>query len=200
MKRPGEILPALAAGAGLLAAPPAWAHDGTGLAGGFVSGFAHPLSGTDHMLAMVAVGLWGAFLGRPLVYLLPVIFPLVMVVGAVLGMVGTPMAPVEPGIALSVLVLGGCIALAVRAPLIVAAGIVGAFAIFHGYAHGRELPSAADPIGYSVGFVLATGLLHVAGIAFGGLKDRRHGAVALRIAGGLIAAVGAALLTGLAAR
>jgi urease accessory protein len=200
MKRFAKAVPALVAGGGLLVASPAWAHDGTGLAGGFASGFAHPLSGADHMLAMVSVGLWGAFLGRPLVYLLPIVFPLVMVVGAVLGMAGVPMPPVEPGIALSVLVLGACIALAVRAPVIVAAAIVGMFAIFHGYAHGRELPSAADPVGYSLGFVLATGLLHVAGIALGWIKDRPGGEIAVRGTGGLIAAAGIVLLAGLAPR
>lgn len=171
-------------------ASPASAHTSTGLAGGFVSGFAHPLSGPDHLLAMVSVGLWGAFLGRPLVYLLPVVFPLVMVVGAILGMSGTPMPPVEIGIALSVVVLGACIAFEFRAPIWFAATIVAIFAIFHGYAHGRELPSAADPAGYSLGFVLATGILHVAGIAFGLTKDRPWGGVAIRSLGAAIGVVG----------
>jgi urease accessory protein len=200
MKRLAKVVPALVAGSGLLVAVPAWAHDGTGLAGGFASGFAHPLSGVDHMLAMVSVGLWGAFLGRPLVYLLPIVFPPVMVVGAILGMAGLPMPSVEPGIALSVLVLGGCIVLAARAPVILAAAIVGAFAIFHGYAHGRELPSAADPVGYSLGFVLATGLLHVAGIALGLIKDRPGGEVVVRGAGAAIAVAGVILLTKLVLR
>ena len=171
-------------------AAPAAAHSGTGLAGGFASGFVHPLSGFDHLLAMIAVGLWGAFLGRPLIILLPVIFPAVMAVGGVLGMAGVPLPPVEIGIALSVLVLGGMIAGGVRAPVWLASAIVAVFAIFHGYAHGKELPSAADPIGYSVGFVLATGLLHVAGIGIGVAKDRRGGAALTRGAGGLIAAAG----------
>lgn len=146
---------------------PAHAHAGTGLAGGFLAGFAHPLSGADHLLAMVSVGLWGAFLGRPLVHLLPVVFPAMMVGGAMLGMFGAPSPPVESGIALSVLVLGACIALAWRAPAWAAVVVVASFALFHGYAHGRELPAAADPVGYSSGFVLATGLLHAAGIALG---------------------------------
>lgn len=178
----------------LTIASPAFAHTGTGLAGGFASGFIHPLSGPDHLLAMVAVGLWGAFLGRPLVYLLPVVFPLVMVAGAILGMVGVPMPPVELGIAVSVLALGACIAFAFRAPIWLAALIVAVFAIFHGYAHGRELPSAADPAGYSLGFVLATGLLHVAGIAFGLIKERPTGALAMRTIGAAIAVVGVAFL------
>jgi urease accessory protein len=172
------------------------AHMGTGLAGGFVSGFGHPLTGLDHLLAMVSVGLWGAFLGRPLIYALPVIFPAVMVGGAVLGMLNVAMPPVEVGIALSVLMLGGCIAFSVKAPIWAASLLVASFAVFHGYAHGKELPSAADPIGYSVGFVLATGLLHVLGIALGFLKDRPGGAVAIRSLGALIGAAGVWFLYG----
>src|SRR3984893_8819837 len=155
------VVVAMAAVAALLLASPAEAHMGTGLAGGFASGFDHPLAGFDHLLAMVSVGLWGAFLGRPLIYALPVIFPSVMVGGAVLGMLDAPLPPVEIGIALSVLVLGCCIALSLKAPVWAASLIVATFAVFHGYAHGMELSSAADPIGYSVGFVLATGLLHM---------------------------------------
>ncbi|MFA6112530.1 MAG: HupE/UreJ family protein [Sphingomonas sp.] len=181
-----------------LAAAPAEAHSGTGLAGGFAAGFAHPFGGVDHLLAMASVGLWGAFLGRPLVYLLPVVFPLMMVVGAMLGMTGVPLPSVETGIALSVLVLGGCIALAFRAPVWLAIMIVALFAIFHGYAHGRELPSAADPAGYSLGFVLATGLIHIAGIALGLLKAGPSGEVTIRVAGGAIGLAGLAFLVGLA--
>jgi urease accessory protein len=166
------------------------AHMGTGLTGGFSSGFKHPFSGVDHLLAMISVGLWGAFLGRPLIFLLPVIFPMVMVGGAIMGMLGVPLPPVEFGIALSVFVLGGCIAFSVKAPVWVASCIVAAFAVFHGYAHGKELPSAADPIGYSVGFVFATGLLHVAGIGLGMLNERPRGIYVTRSAGGLIAATG----------
>lgn len=173
---------------------PAIAHSGTGLAGGFFSGFAHPLSGGDHMLAMIAVGLWGAFLGRPLVYLLPITFPMMMVVGAAAGMFALPAPPIEIGIAASVIVLGSCIAGAYKAPLPWAISIVAMFALFHGYAHGRELPSAADPIGYSTGFVLATGLLHVTGIAIGLLAQHRRGAVVIRSSGAAITAAGAFLL------
>ena len=163
---------------------------GTGLAGGFVSGFRHPLSGSDHLLAMVSVGLWGAFLDRPLIYALPVIFPAMMVGGAVLGMFGVPLPPVEIGIALSVLMLGGCIALSLQAPVWAASLIVATFAVFHGYAHGKELPSAADPIGFSAGFVLATGLLHVLGICIGFLNGRPGGVVATRSVGGIIGGMG----------
>jgi urease accessory protein len=140
---------------------------------------------------MVSVGLWGAFLGRPLIYVLPMVFPAMMVAGAIMGMFGVPLPPVEVGIALSVLVLGGCIALSVRAPVWVASVIVAVFAVFHGYAHGKELPSAADPVSYSVGFVLATGLLHVSGICLGLLNERPNGVVATRSLGAVIAVMGA---------
>jgi urease accessory protein len=182
---------AVAAGAASLLSNSAWAHVGTGLAGGWVSGFIHPFNGIDHLLAMVSVGLWGAFLGRPLIHVLPVIFPAMMVVGAIMGMFMVPLPPVETGIALSVLVLGGCIALSLRAPVWIASLVVAAFAVFHGYAHGKELPSAADPVGYSAGFVLSTGLLHVSGICLGLLNGRPNGAVMTRSAGGVIAALGA---------
>ncbi|MEA3105517.1 MAG: urease accessory protein [Gammaproteobacteria bacterium] len=184
------VIVAMAAVAALLLGSPADAHVGTGLAGGFASGFNHPLAGFDHLLAMVAVGLWGAFLGRPLIYALPVIFPAVMVGGAVLGMLDVPLPPVDIGIALSVLVLGGCIVLSLKAPVWAASLIVATFAVFHGYAHGKELPSAADPIGFSVGFVLATGLLHVLGICAGFLNDRPGGVIATRSMGGLIGGMG----------
>jgi urease accessory protein len=190
--------PALLAIAGaaavFLAAGPAAAHTGTGLPGGFVSGVEHPLQGGDHLLAMVAVGLWGAFLGRPLVFALPVVFPGMMVVGAIIGMFGVPLPSVEAGIAVSVLTLGACIAFAARPPAWVAVVIVAVFALFHGDAHGRELPSAADPVGYSVGFVLATGLLHVSGIALAALAEARGALILARSAGGGIALAGGWLL------
>jgi urease accessory protein len=180
----------LAVGLGSLLSNPAAAHMGTGLPGGFASGFKHPFSGIDHLLAMVSVGLWGAFLGRPLIYLLPVVFPAMMVVGAIMGMFVVAVPPVEVGIALSVLVLGGCIALSVRAPVWAASPIIAVFAVFHGYAHGKELPSAADPISYSAGFVVATGLLHVSGIGLGFVNELRHGVAATRSVGGAIAVMG----------
>jgi urease accessory protein len=181
---------------GLLALPaPALAHTGTGLPGGFASGFLHPLSGFDHLLAMVAVGLWGAFLGRPLVIALPVIFPTVMAFGAALGMANVSIPHTEIGIALSVLVLGGAIAFGLKAPVWAASLIVAAFAICHGYAHGRELPSAADPIGYSVGFMIATGSLHLAGIGVGFINEIPRGRLVTRSIGGGIALCGVWFLT-----
>jgi len=181
---------------GAAAVTPAYAHSGTGLADGFESGFSHPLTGVDHLLAMVSVGIWGAFLGRPLVYALPVIFPLIMVGGAILGMFSLPMPPVELGIAASVLILGLCICLAIQAPVWIARAIVAIFAVFHGYAHGVELPSAADPVGYSVGFVLATGLLHVLGIGIGLLNALPTGVLVTRSLGGAVVVAGAWYLAG----
>ncbi|HEY1725751.1 MAG TPA: HupE/UreJ family protein [Steroidobacteraceae bacterium] len=169
---------------------PAYAHTGTGLPGGFESGFSHPFTGWDHLLAMVSVGIWGAFLGRPLIYTLPVVFPIMMVGGAILGMFLFPMPQIELGIAVSVLVLGLCNGLAIKLPAWSACAIVATFAVCHGYAHGVELPSAADPVGYSVGFVLATGLLHVFGIGIGLLNARPMGILVTRSLGAAIALAG----------
>lgn len=163
---------------------------GTGLPGGFVAGVEHPLTGPDHMLAMASVGLWGYFLGRPLVYLLPMVFPIMMAIGAAFGIIGVHLPPLELGIALSMIVLGALILFAVRAPVPVACAVVGMFALFHGYAHGIELPSAADPIGYSLGFVLATGSLHVFGIALGSLGNLPRGETVVRSLGGLVMVAG----------
>lgn len=181
-----------------LLAAPALAHTGEGVQGGLMSGFTHPLFGWDHVVAMVAVGLWGAFLGRPAIWLLPVVFPMVMALGGAMGVVGLPLPAVEQGIALSGVVLGLLVALAVRAPIWVAAVIVGVFAIFHGHAHGTELPEAATPFAYAAGFVTATGMLHLAGIAFGFLTLLPWGQWAVRGAGVVVALVGAAFLTGVA--
>jgi urease accessory protein len=169
----------------------AYAHTGTGLAGGFQSGFRHPFNGSDHLLAMVLVGIWGAFLGRPLIYALPIGFPVMMVGGAILGMLSVPMPSVELGVAVSVLVLGLCVCLAIEAPVWPACAIVGTFAVFHGYAHGVELPSSADPVGYSVGFVLATGVLHAFGVGIGLLNARPKGLFVMRCIGAAAALAGA---------
>jgi urease accessory protein len=173
-----------------LVATPALAHTEAGVAGGLVSGFLHPLLGPDHVVAMVAVGLWGAFLGMPAMWVLPVVFPLVMAFGGVLGVLGVPLAGVEVGIALSAVTLGAMVAFAARPPLWVAAVLVGGFAICHGYAHGAELPGAANPLAYGLGFVVATGLLHLTGIAFGLLVRWPLGVRAVRAGGGLIACAG----------
>lgn len=170
------------------------AHGGTGLAGGLQSGILHPLTGLDHLLAMLAVGLWGAVLGKPLVYVLPVLFPILMVVGAVLGMAEVLLPMPQTAIALSVVTLGSCIGLAARPPVVLATAIVASFAIYHGYSHGRELPSALDPVGYSMGFTLATGFLHVCGIALGEMRAWPYGTAAVRITGAAITLAGIGFL------
>ena len=181
----------------LLAGSPALAHSGS-VAGGFVGGIAHPVFGPDHVAAMVAVGLWGAFLGAPAIYILPVVFPLVMAMGGVLGILGVPLPGVEIGIATSAIVIGMMVAVAARPPLWLAAVLVGAFAIFHGHAHGTELPPGAAAVAFSAGFVVATGLLHLAGIAFGLLARWPAGRLAVRSAGGAIAIAGLMFLGRLA--
>ena len=173
------------------------AHTGGGISGGFVSGFVHPVFGPDHVIAMVAVGLWGAFLGNPAIWVLPVVFPLVMAFGGALGVMGVPIPAVETGIALSAVGLGAMVAFAVRPPVWVAAVIVGAFAIFHGHAHGTELPDAVNPLMYSAGFVIATGLLHLSGIAFGLLVRWPAGKIAVQAGGGVIALAGVGFLAGI---
>ena len=175
----------------------AQAHTGQSEGNGFLAGVLHPLTGFDHLLAMVAVGIWGATLGRPLVWALPVAFPMLMVVGGILGITGVPLPYIESGIAVSVVVLGLAIAVAWRAPIAVAIAIVATFGVFHGYAHGAELPSAASPAAFVAGFVLCTGALHLTGIALGTLKNLPKGAQVLRAAGGLIAVAGLWIFAGM---
>lgn len=179
----------------VLLATNAQAHSAADIGGGFVSGLLHPVLGWDHVAAMVAIGLWGAFLGSPALWLLPVVFPLVMAVGGALGLAGVALPGVEIGIAASALVLGAMILLAARPPLWVAGVLVACFAIFHGHAHGTELPEAASPLAYSLGFVIATGLLHLSGISFGLLVRWPLGRMAVRTAGALIAIAGAVFLS-----
>jgi urease accessory protein len=131
--------------------------------------------------------MWGAQLGAPAIWVLPVTFPLVMAFGGVLGAIGLPIPGIEIGIAISAVVLGGMVAFAARPPLWVAAVLVGLFAIFHGYAHGAELPESANAIAFSVGFVVATGLLHALGILIGVMHRWPAGARVLQGGGGLVA-------------
>jgi urease accessory protein len=173
-----------------LAPAAALGHEEAGQAAGFLAGLAHPVSGLDHVLAMVAVGLWGAVLGAPAIWVLPVAFPLVMAAGGLLGLLGVPLPGVEVGIAISALILGAMVLFEVRPQPAVAAVVVAFFAIFHGHAHGAELPAGTSALLYSLGFVVATGLLHASGIAFGALHRWRAGAVAVRLAGGGVALAG----------
>lgn len=191
----GKTILTLAAAA--LAASPAAAHTGDAV-GSWASGFLHPVTGFDHVVAMVAVGLWGGILRAPAIWVLPVVFPLVMALGGALGIAGVPMPGVETGIAVSGIVLGLLVLFAVRAPLWVAGLLVAIFAIFHGHAHGAELPASASPIAYATGFVIATGMLHLVGIAVGQLYAMPRGQYVVRAAGAAIAVVGAAFLAGFA--
>ena len=156
----------------------------------FLSGLKHPVSGLDHVVAMVAVGLWGAQLGAPAIWLLPVAFPMVMAVGGMLGLLGVPLPGVEIGIAASAIMLGAAVMTESRPSLAVAAVLVGFFAIFHGYAHGSELPAGESGLLYSIGFVMATGCLHGAGITIGIVHRWKWGQSALRVAGAAIALAG----------
>jgi urease accessory protein len=185
--RSGLALALLAA----LWAQSALGHTLQGQAQGFVTGFLHPLSGADHVVAMIAVGLWGAQLGAPAIWVLPVAFPLVMAMGGMLGFLGVPLPGVEVGIAASAIVLGSAVAFQVRPPLVIAALVVGAFAIFHGHAHGTELPAGQSALLYSLGFVIATGCLHAVGIGIGTVHRRTWGQGLLRGAGAAVAAAGA---------
>jgi urease accessory protein len=180
----------LVALAALAAPSSAWAHLRAGEVGGFLTGFGHPISGWDHVLAMVAVGLWGAQLGAPAIWLLPVTFPMVMALGGMMGLLGIPLPGVEVGIAVSALVLGTMVLAEKRPPLWVAAVIVGIFAIFHGHAHGTELPAGQSGLLYSMGFVMATGCLHGVGIGIGLIHRWAAGRVILRVAGATVAAAG----------
>jgi len=178
----------------LLSASVAEAHVGTGGASGFAAGFFHPITGLDHVVAMIAVGLWGAQLGKPAIWMLPITFPLVMAFGGFLGLLGLPMPGVEIGIALSGVLLGATVLTETRPPLFAAATLVGVFAIFHGYAHGAELPLGQNALLFSLGFVIATGLLHAVGIVIGLLYQWPWGKITVRAAGGAVGAVGAFFL------
>jgi len=175
----------------------ALAHPGHGDAG-FTHGFAHPLSGLDHVLAMLAVGLYAALLGGRALWLVPASFVAMMAVGGALGMAGIALPYTEAAIALSVIVLGLAVALRVSLPTLVAMALVGTFAVFHGHAHGAEMPQAASGYAFAAGFVLATALLHGVGIALGlaAAKLADHGGWrAAQLAGGAMALAGVALLT-----
>jgi urease accessory protein len=173
------------------------AHTGVGDAHGFAHGFTHPVGGLDHVLAMVAVGLYAALLGGRALWLVPASFVAVMAVGGVLGMAGAAVPYSEIGIALSVVVLGLAVALRLSVPTLAAMALVGFFAVFHGYAHGAEMPQDASGYAYAAGFMLATALLHTAGLAFGLLSGRigeLAGARLVQAGGGAIALAGTAIL------
>jgi urease accessory protein len=192
-----SALPRTLAAILILAPSTAFAHTGPGYAHGFADGFAHPLGGLDHILAMVTVGILAWQLGGRAIWLVPASFVSLMAIGGTFGVAGEPLPWVELGIAASVVVLGTMVALGVKAPLATAMGIVGLFAIFHGYAHGSEMPLDASGGAYAAGFIAATALLHVVGIALGFLIGRIgdvYGRLACQLGGGLVALAGIGIL------
>jgi urease accessory protein len=170
------------------------AHPALEQAAGLLAGLKHPISGPDHVLAMVSVGLWGAQLGQPAIWLLPVTFPIVMAFGGFLGLIGVPLPGVELGVALSALLLGIMVLSDARPPLAVGVAIVAFFAVFHGHAHGTELPPGQDDLTYSAGFVMATGTLHAIGIGIGLIHRWPAGRLVLRAAGAMVAMAGLSFL------
>jgi urease accessory protein len=174
------------------------AHPGVGPAVGFSHGFLHPLGGVDHILAMVAVGAIAARIGGRALWMVPAAFMAMMAVGGVLGMEHVQLPFVEAGIAASVILLGLAVAFRWNLPVAGASAMVGLFAVFHGHAHGSEMPVAAAGVTYALGFLLATASLHCAGIALGFGIDRigAHSKLALQAAGGAMALAGVALLGG----
>jgi urease accessory protein len=177
----------------------AMAHTGIGDTHGFVHGFMHPVSGVDHIMAMFAVGLLAANWGGRAIYFLPVSFLAMMTVGGILGLNGVEIPMVELGISASLVIFGLTLALNISLPLIAGMSIIGFFALFHGHAHGAEMPADISGFDYAVGFLIATGVLHAAGIAFGLLLPRLPISNALRISqtcGALILLTGGALLAG----
>lgn len=177
----------------------AYAHVGVGETSGFTHGFAHPVSGLDHVLAMILVGIFAYQLGGRALWLVPTAFVGMMAVGGALGVAGIAVPFVELGIALSVIVLGAAVAFEVQAPVAIATALVGVFAVFHGHAHGAEMPESAGGLAYAGGFMAATALLHVAGIGIGfaiGKIGQRVGPSVVRVIGGLAALAGVGILTG----
>lgn len=178
------------------ATAPALAHTGHGDAHGFIHGFMHPVGGFDHVLAMVAVGLFAAHLGGRALWAVPAAFVALMAVGGALGMNGVTVPFVETGIGLSVLAFGLVLAMGLTLPVGAAMGLAGFFAIFHGHAHGAEMPADASGAFYAAGFVIATALLHAAGVALGLIAGRLASQRAVRIGGAAMAAAGLGLLAG----
>ena len=181
----------------VFAAAPAGAHLANAIGGGWSEGFAHPFSGVDHLVAMVAVGLWATQLERGAVWLLPAVFPLFMALGAGLSIAGVALPGVEDGIAVSVAVLGVLLAVAARPRLALGAAIVALFGLFHGYAHGAEMPETARPLLYGLGLLLATAILHLVGIGLGIAARSPTGQKLLPVGAAAIAGIGITLILAL---
>jgi urease accessory protein len=176
--------------AGALAMMPAFAHPGHPSVPSFHAGFSHPFSGMDHLLAMIAVGLWASQNKRPALWVLPVVFPLAMALGAAFGIAYGSFSGIESGIAATVAILGLFVAFACRLPIVLSAAIISVFAMLHGYAHGAELPHGVSSIAYVAGFMLATALLHTAGLGIGLLGHEKSASRLIRVAGAAIASAG----------
>lgn len=180
-----------------MVAGPVLAHPVAGSVSGMAVGFGHPLSGLDHALAMVAVGILAVQSGGRSLWAVPAAFVGMMALGALLGIGGIAVPLVEPGIVGSVVILGVVVAAAGRMPMAAAVGLAGALAVFHGYAHGAEMPAGAGGLAYGAGFVMATALLHAAGmgLAVGARAvGERLAPVAVRVGGGAIAVAGVGLI------
>ena len=177
-----------------------FAHDGASLPyGSFLGGLTHPVLGLDHFLAMVSVGVVSAQIGGRAMWTIPATFVVIMALGGLLGFFYVGLSAIEVGIAFSVLVLGGTIALDKRVPMVFALCAVGVFAVFHGYAHGAEMPAVANPNTYVAGFMMGTIVLHIMGVLVGDIAQHYgKGKVMLRVAGGAIAGTGAWFLVGAA--
>lgn len=183
---------------GVLAAPGlAHAHPGHDNVSGLISGLGHPLFGLDHLLAMLAVGLWGAQLGGRARWLLPVLFVGVMLLGGTLAMLGLSVPAVEPGIVASVVVLGLFLLWARQVPLVISAVLVSVFALFHGVAHGAEMPLEASALTYALGFAVATAALHLIGLLGGRWLQQRSWPLVSRVMGAVIGVVGLSMAAGL---
>lgn len=169
-------------------------HTATADSGGLLHGWAHPFSGLDHLCAMIAVGLWAAQLGGRAIWLVPLSFVGMMTLASLAGMSQLPLPFIEPGIVLSLLVMGVLIAAAVHLPLLTSSVLVGTFALCHGYAHGAETPADVSGMSYTIGFILATSLLHVLGIASASLFRRLRRGDWVRYAGSLVTLSGSYLL------
>lgn len=188
------IKASLLAAGGMAVAGAAQAHTGVGATAGFAAGVTHPIFGLDHLLAMVAVGLWAGLQGGRALWAVPAAFVGAMVLGGAFAMTGGAIPAVEIGIAGSVLALGALVAWNPRLHTGVAMAIVAGFAVFHGHAHGTEMPAAASGLVYGLGFALATAALHGAGIGLGHLVNKAAGAQALRFGGAAVAGAGAMML------
>lgn len=196
-----SVLTRIATGGGLVLALPTavLAHPGHGAAepNSFLDGLGHPVGGIDHLLAMLVVGFWAGLVGGRSAWALPLAFVSIMAAGGMLGIAGLALPFTAVWIAVSVLTLGTVIAMALRPPLPVSVAVVGLFALFHGLAHGQEVPADASGLAYALGFTMATAALHAAGLGLGSLVKSAPRRALARLVGGSIAAVGAYLVAAL---